>query len=162
MSRNYERARVVSIETVFSMINENGQHNSHVFCGHNVGLSSVRIRNFHANGITCKHCGLVGVYFAVERSNHKWKSERDWHLNLYALNEQWHEILMTRDHIMPKSKGGKDHLSNCQTLCTYCNCKKSDKLPDVTTEWFNTTTDIRDSTREDNTSMLQGLYCTRN
>ena len=34
---------------------------------------------------------------------------------------------MTKDHIIPKSKGGKNELSNYQTMCTYCNNEKADK-----------------------------------
>ena len=32
--------------------------------------------------------------------------------------------LMTRDHILPKSKGGRDHISNMQTMCVDCNKAK--------------------------------------
>jgi 5-methylcytosine-specific restriction endonuclease McrA len=35
---------------------------------------------------------------------------------------------MTKDHIVPKSKGGKDMLSNTQTMCVICNTKKGDTL----------------------------------
>lgn len=31
------------------------------------------------------------------------------------------------DHIVPRSKGGKDELSNFQTLCKECNIGKSNK-----------------------------------
>ena len=31
------------------------------------------------------------------------------------------------DHIIPKSKGGKTTLENCQTLCRHCNSKKGEK-----------------------------------
>jgi 5-methylcytosine-specific restriction endonuclease McrA len=34
----------------------------------------------------------------------------------------------TKDHIVPKSKGGKDMLSNTQTICVICNTKKGDTL----------------------------------
>jgi 5-methylcytosine-specific restriction enzyme A len=35
---------------------------------------------------------------------------------------------MTRDHIIPKSKGGSDHLNNMQTMCTKCNNKKGNSI----------------------------------
>lgn len=35
---------------------------------------------------------------------------------------------MTKDHIMPKSKGGADSLSNYQTMCLPCNEAKADRM----------------------------------
>lgn len=35
---------------------------------------------------------------------------------------------MTKDHIVPKSKGGPDKIENYQTMCTECNCIKGSKL----------------------------------
>ena len=33
------------------------------------------------------------------------------------------------DHVIPVSKGGKNHISNYQILCGKCNNRKSNKLP---------------------------------
>jgi 5-methylcytosine-specific restriction endonuclease McrA len=35
---------------------------------------------------------------------------------------------MTIDHILPRSKGGKDTLENLQPMCSSCNAKKADKV----------------------------------
>ena len=35
---------------------------------------------------------------------------------------------MTKDHILPRSKGGIDDISNYQTMCKPCNEVKGNKL----------------------------------
>ena len=37
---------------------------------------------------------------------------------------------LTRDHIYPRSKGGKDTWKNCVTACSSCNKRKDDKTLD--------------------------------
>jgi 5-methylcytosine-specific restriction endonuclease McrA len=83
-----------------------------------VGSSSVRLRTFKDN-LQCVACGVIGSFFAKE----KHKSDSKYHLNLYALVDG-KEILMTHDHIVPKSKGGSNDISNSQTMCCVCNGKK--------------------------------------
>ena len=36
-------------------------------------------------------------------------------------------ILFTKDHILPRSKGGKNWLQNYQTMCYNCNQEKADR-----------------------------------
>ena len=45
------------------------------------------------------------------------------HVDLYT--EEFE--LMTIDHIIPRSKGGKDELINLQPMCNTCNARKADK-----------------------------------
>jgi len=66
-------------------------------------------------------CGLEGKFFATEKSH---KRDHSYHLNLYAVREDGTEVLMTQDHIIALSLGGENTLTNLQTMCAPCNCKK--------------------------------------
>ena len=37
----------------------------------------------------------------------------------------------TVDHIVPKSRGGTDHIDNLQLLCNFCNSKKGNRTQEV-------------------------------
>lgn len=92
--------------------------------GVNVKLSSERYPVFKRS-LTCASCGVVGSYFAIERTD---KAHTDnYHLNLYAVNAEGKEVLMTKDHITAKYNGGKNSQGNYQTMCVECNNKKGHK-----------------------------------
>jgi len=88
-----------------------------------VKTTSLRYHTFIHSGTKCKFCGLEGTYFWIERGKNNSRNIV-WHLNLYGLDNDGNEILLTKDHIIPKVAGGQDKLNNLQTLCTICNSKK--------------------------------------
>jgi len=74
------------------------------------------LKSYEKTGkVTCVKCGIEGAYFMLQAVN-----DEKPHINLYTKNG----ILMTKDHIVPKSKGGKDCMSNYQVMCATCNMKK--------------------------------------
>ena len=115
-----ERLGKFSISDVLAHI---GKHYTE-YLGHMVKMSSQRYRLFKNKGVKCAHCGIVGEFFALERCV-KWERP---HFNLYAIDADGNEVLMTKDHIIPKSKGGKNRQSNYQVLCCRCNTKKGDSV----------------------------------
>lgn len=87
-----------------------------------VKRSSQRYSVF-ANSLSCFACDAKGEYFLLQRSPSDPPGKA--HFNLYGefLGEP---ILFTKDHIQPRSKGGKDRLENYHTMCLRCNMAKSD------------------------------------
>jgi len=98
------------------------------FRGHPVRMDSQRYRVFKEKGTTCVTCGLKGRHFRLERHALDKRIARNrFHFNLYAVNGAGQEVLMTKDHIIPKSRGGNNKLENLQPMCRHCNEKKGDK-----------------------------------
>lgn len=103
--------------------------------GYKVKPTSLRYQTF-AQNLTCYKCGIKGRFLALERcitdagGPEGDKEGEGYHLNLYALDEMGREILMTKDHFIPKSKGGRDALDNLKTMCCKCNQEKKDTMPE--------------------------------
>jgi len=143
----YERDGIFNREDVFNFLYQKREFN-----GDWIRLVSQRYFLFRQNYF-CVRCGLEGLYFAKERSakmvkiptenGHRHTTEyramnteqSSWHLNMYALkllpDGGLQEVLMTKDHIIPRAKGGLDIMSNYQTMCSICNGHKADKLIDI-------------------------------
>jgi hypothetical protein len=95
--------------------------------GDQIKLGSDRYKCFKVSGCKCVNCGLEATFFAKEKS---YGSRIDsYHLNLYGIDENGKEVLFTKDHILPKSRGGKDEVSNYQTMCQKCNTEKAHEIP---------------------------------
>lgn len=95
--------------------------------GDEIKLGSDRYKIFKTKGIKCE-CGVEGKYFAKERTYTKLPPKIiSYHLNLYGIRKDGTEVMMTKDHIIPKSKGGQNSLSNYEPMCQDCNTEKSNK-----------------------------------
>jgi 5-methylcytosine-specific restriction endonuclease McrA len=88
-----------------------------------VNIVSERLKTFKRSRM-CVECGLTGVVFKLQRHHPKEVP----HLNLFAIDNNSDDVLMTADHIIPKSMGGPRELFNLQTMCHRCNEKKANVI----------------------------------
>lgn len=94
------------------------------FYGDMIKANSQRYQTFYYKGCTCVKCGLEASYF----EKNKMSNEDTYHLNLYGIDGNGKEVLFTKDHIRPKSKGGKNYITNYQPMCQRCNTHKSSTM----------------------------------
>jgi hypothetical protein len=88
-----------------------------------ISTESQRYKLFRKNK-KCVKCGKEGNVVSVMKTFQKDCNQYRFHLNLYHIGKNEKPLLMTKDHIVPKSKGGPNKMSNYQTMCTKCNQKK--------------------------------------
>ena len=149
--------RKYSVEGVLEWVEENidSDENKRVmFDGHRMKPYSKRYLTF-MKGVVCE-CGTEGTHFYKERSQPKKKAKYNpnepWHFNLYGYNKHGHEILMTKDHIIAKSNGGSNEVSNLITMCTKCNGKKGSMTPD---EWEDRKQKIKEKNVKPKSKMIK-------
>lgn len=101
---------------IFSMITENEIKREFEIDGRTyyVKMNSQRYHLFRENS-SCVCCGIVGNKMVLDMN-----LDSSVHFNLYA-EDNGRLVLMTKDHIVPKSLGGPDELNNYQTMCCICN-----------------------------------------
>jgi 5-methylcytosine-specific restriction endonuclease McrA len=98
-------------------------------------------------GGTCRRTGVrssvdVNSIVAVKRSTTRKRAKRtippltnrelflrDAHLCMYCGGE-FPESHLTRDHVVPMSRGGADRWSNVVSACRVCNAKKGNRAPE--------------------------------
>ncbi|MEE3344761.1 MAG: HNH endonuclease [Bacilli bacterium] len=121
MQKGLQRKNIFPIKDIFKILKTCTKTNCDyaIIDGEKVHTNSQRYKLFMTYGCTCCKCGLKAEYFALE----KYKDQNRYHLNLYGIKDG-KEILFTKDHIIPKSKGGKSKLENYQTMCSICNQRK--------------------------------------
>lgn len=92
------------------------------FDGYPVKTFSQRYSVFR-NNHKCVVCGLEATHYRLERQI----GAKNYHFNLYGMKDG-EEVLFTKDHIIPRSKGGQNNCYNYQTMCEFCNQEKADAL----------------------------------
>lgn len=118
--RAYERLATIPLEVIFASIGKSVN-----VCGHSIPVKSKRYKCYARKGVKCVKCGIEGKYFAAERQKSQPTDKH--HLNLYAVLDAGKEIMMTVDHVIPKSRGGEDTVSNLQPMCSPCNNMKGNR-----------------------------------
>ena len=130
-----------SIEEVFQMIGEEHLNKQNAAEKHHYDIEvdgfkvhpiSLRYMTFYQKGTKCVCCGKEGAYFQLDPDRNGDNAETRRHFNLYAEDG----TLMTKDHIIPKSKGGMDRVSNMQTMCYPCNKAKGATCPGYEKEYI--------------------------
>lgn len=113
-----ERKEKLSLEEVlpFVKFSEKGTSKK-VYNGDVIKMDSLRYQLFSLKGVVCVNCGVSGSFFAKEKN----LKDKSYHLNLYGINSEGVEVMLTKDHILPKSLGGSNDLSNLQPMCKICN-----------------------------------------
>jgi 5-methylcytosine-specific restriction endonuclease McrA len=120
---HYIRFLIVTPAEVLDFLPEDGWSQQQMYFGKIINMESTRYQVFKRNR-KCVFCGVEGVFMALEQDQGSSKRAQSPHFNLYTIDNR----LMTQDHIIPLSKGGKDNLNNLQTACLKCNNKKGNKL----------------------------------
>lgn len=80
-----------------------------------VRMNSHRYHVFRDNP-SCVACGIRGTKLMLDIN----PGDQSPHFNLYA-EENGRLVLMTKDHVLARSKGGRDEFANFATLCSLCN-----------------------------------------
>lgn len=106
-----------------------GRHKPPVrILGKRVKLNTKYLGTFRQHGITCAGCGMEGKWIYLEHST-SMDAPGNYSFKLYGINAEGYEIQMTRDHVIPVSRGGRDGLYNSQPMCYDCNQRKGNTLP---------------------------------
>jgi 5-methylcytosine-specific restriction endonuclease McrA len=77
-----------------------------------------RLKVFYHKGTTCVSCGVEGIRIIKRMVN------GSVHLDVYTKDL----VMMTVDHIIPKSLGGDNSLDNLRPMCLYCNSARGNAL----------------------------------
>ena len=120
--RNLDRLDVLPLSFLTELKGKHKTNQYFTFGESKVKITSERYHVFKKSVVCCE-CGLKGSFLGIERQP---LQNGSFHLNLYGIDDNKEEVLFTKDHIIPKSKGGKNEFSNYQTMCSKCNERKGD------------------------------------
>ena len=132
-SQKYERKEGYNPEEILPFLpnpenypkNYNLKKIKREYDGDLIKMGSDRYYTF-AKSLECEFCSIKGDRFYKERSMGKNGQPQNggFHFNLYAINKNGEEVIMTKDHVVARARGGKDNIDNYVTCCKICNEEK--------------------------------------
>lgn len=93
-----------------------------------IKFSSLRFYVFKEKGLRCVNCGVEAIIVSLDAYLRQ-GIFKDPHFNFYGLYGNGEVFMLTKDHIIPISMGGKNKLENLQPMCNRCNGTKRDRQP---------------------------------
>lgn len=114
---NYDTKSIVGYNTLIEYHKSGKTHYQ------GASLIGTRVLTLLTRDPVCKGCGHTILFFAVQRN--KIDGGDSYHINGWTIKGKGNIVLMTRDHIIPKSLGGSNDVSNSQVMCTKCNSNKA-------------------------------------
>lgn len=112
--------------------------------------TSERYKLFSRDELVCVHCGQKASFWASQKFRRD-KGKKT-HLNLYGINKSGETIMLTKDHIVPKSHGGTDEVENYQIMCSKCNLEKGN-TPEEDLNDYEIVVDFKDTFLNDKSAI---------
>ena len=123
MQKTFIRGGILPLAFLENLKNNSKQNEYITLNDCEVKITSQRYSVFQKSQ-KCGCCGLEASYLAYEKP----LDSEKYHINMYGVDEDGKEILFTKDHIIPFSKGGKNILGNYQTMCSKCDANKGNMV----------------------------------
>lgn len=97
--------------------------NKHISFQNNLRMRVLKNEILSKKECSCNICGAKAEYGTIIKTLHG-----RFVVHLFTI-KNGQEVFFNVDHIIPKSKNGKNTIDNLQITCSICNSEKADSLP---------------------------------
>lgn len=117
----------VSLEEGFRILDEDDKE-SRLLSGKKISRASgwLLFKSMQGQEIKCWNCECIADRWIAEKGRSDKMGSPV--LNLWGTAADGHLVMMTRDHIIPKSKGGVDDIANLRPGCADCNSSRGNVI----------------------------------